>query len=276
MRTSGEFLRSAAIVSPWGATSTIKSSSKTRRSAAIICALALINGGYRVEDLNTTNGTFVNGERLIGTLDLAPDDLIRLGTMVQLQYVVSQTALSEDDETTPRVPAEISDKYATTLHDFLSVEVPHGDVSARATGLDPGSLRDHLLIVYARENWETIVAPLLVRLQDTRLNAWVDQYLSLGSDNWRAALDQALEECWLMVLIVSPESLHTDHIKLIYRHFLSDGKPVIPLLIDPATTLPSELARLRNIIYDTRNTQRSFHKLIFEIMQLRQQLQQQP
>ncbi len=237
---------------------------------------SVIEGGYRVEDLNTTNGTFVNGERLIGTLDLAPDDLIRLGTMVQLQYVVSQTALDPDADTTPRMPAENGDKYETTLHDFLSVEVPHNGVSARATGLDPGSLRDHLLIVYARENWGTIVAPLLVRLQDTRLNAWVDQYLTLGSDNWRAALDQALEECWLMVLVVSPEALHADHVRLIYRHFLSEGKPVIPLLINPATTMPTELARLRSIIYDTKNTQRSFHKLIFEIMQLRQQLQQQP
>ncbi len=236
-----------------------------------------VDGGYCVEDLNTTNGTFVNGERLTGVLGLAHDDVIRLGTMVQLQYVVSQTALNPDDVITPRVPAENGDKYQTTLHDFLSVELPrHGVSSARATGLDPGSLHDHLLIVYARENWETVVAPLLVRLQDTRLNAWVDQYLALGSENWRTALDQALDECWLMVLIVSPESLHTDHVKLIYRHFLAEGKPVIPLLINPTMTIPSELARLRSIIYDTKNTQRSFHKLIFEIMQLRQQLQQQP
>ncbi len=235
-----------------------------------------VDGGYCIEDLDTTNGSFVNGERLTGALDLSPDDVIRLGTMVQLQYVVSPTALDPDDEMTPGIAAENGDKYVTTLHDFLGVDLPHNDVSARATGLDPGSLRDHLLIVYARENWESIVAPLLVRLQDTRLNAWVDQYLTLGSENWRAALDQALDECWLMVLIVSPESLHADHVKLIYRHFLGANKPIIPLLINPSMTMPSELARLRSIAYDTKNMQRSFHKLIFEIMQLRQQVQQQP
>ena len=233
-----------------------------------------IAGGYRVEDLNATNGTFVNGERLIGTLDLVPDDVIRLGTMVQLQYVVSQTPHDPDDDPPPHGSSENGDKYGTTLHDFLGVDVARTTVSARATGLDPGSLRDHLMIVYAREDWESIIAPLLVRLQDTRLNAWVDQYLALGSDNWRAALDQALEECWLMVLVVSPEALQADHVRLLYRHFLGEGKPVIPLLINPTTTMPGELARLRSISYDTGNMQRSFHKLIFEIMQLRQQVQQ--
>ncbi len=233
-----------------------------------------IAGGYRVEDLNATNGTFVNGERLIGTLDLVPDDVIRLGTMVQLQYVVSQTPLDPGDDPPPRGSSKNGNKNESTLHDFLGVDVARTTVSARATGLDPGSLRDHLMIVYAREDWESIIAPLLVRLQDTRLNAWVDQYLALGSDNWRAALDQALEECWLMVLVVSPEALQADHVRLLYRHFLSEGKPVIPLLINPMTTMPSELARLRSISYDTGNTQRSFHKLIFEIMQLRQQVQQ--
>lgn len=227
--------------------------------------------GYQIDDLDTTNGTFINGERLEGSRCLEAGDIIRLGTMVQLQYVLRQSVSNvEENETLVQRPLQ-SGKYETSLHDFLGLENIPVAASAHTTGLEPGTLRDHLVIVYAREDWEMVVAPLLVRLQDTHLSAWVDQYLVLGSDNWRSAIEQALDECWLMVLVVSQESLHSDYVRMIYRHFLGENKPIVPLLIDPTQTLPSELARLRSIIYDTHNYQRSFHKLIFEIMQMRQQ-----
>ena len=127
------------------------------------------------------------------------------------------------------------------------------------------------MIVYAREDWEATVAPLLVRMQDTRLNAWVDQYLVLGSDDWRMAVEQALSECWLMIVVVSPEALNSTYVKVLYRFFLQQDKPVIPLLRDPAQTLPGELNRLRSILYNPQTNPASFHKLIFEIMQLHQQ-----
>ncbi len=126
------------------------------------------------------------------------------------------------------------------------------------------------MIVYAREDWEMVVAPLLVRLQDTRLSAWVDQYLAVGSDDWRMAVEQALTECWLMVLVVSPESLGSSWIRLMYRYFMHENKPVLLLIRDTAQSLPGELMRLRSILYDPDNNPRSFHKLIFEIMQLHQ------
>ena len=116
-----------------------------------------------------------------------------------------------------------------------------------------------------------MVAPLLVRLQDTRLNAWVDQYLTLDTDAWRLAVEQALKECWLMLLVVSPAALGLPYIRTMYRYFLSENKPVIPLLHDMALTLPGDLNRLRSLVYDPETNPRSFHKLIFEIMQLHQQ-----
>jgi hypothetical protein len=125
------------------------------------------------------------------------------------------------------------------------------------------------MIVYAREDWETLVAPLLVRLQDTRLNAWVDQYLALGSDDWRMAVEQALSECWLMVVMVSSNALGSAYVHLMYRYFLNENKPVIPLVRDSAQALPNGLSRLRPVAYDPDNNPGSFHKLIYEIMQLR-------
>jgi pSer/pThr/pTyr-binding forkhead associated (FHA) protein len=42
--------------------------------------------GHMIEDLNSTNGTFINAQRVVGAVPLAPGDLIELGTAVTLSY----------------------------------------------------------------------------------------------------------------------------------------------------------------------------------------------
>jgi predicted component of type VI protein secretion system len=44
------------------------------------------SGSYLMEDLASTNGTFVNGQRLIGPKLLTPGDVIGLGETVVLEY----------------------------------------------------------------------------------------------------------------------------------------------------------------------------------------------
>jgi predicted component of type VI protein secretion system len=43
-------------------------------------------GGFTVEDLGSTNGTFVNGQRLTGARPLRPGDMLGLGETVTLAY----------------------------------------------------------------------------------------------------------------------------------------------------------------------------------------------
>ena len=224
--------------------------------------------GYQIEDLGSTNGTFVNDQALLDITPLQADDVIRLGTLVRLQYLRHEEALESGDEDTPVIQTH---ELNRARGDIFPLDSKRRALSARSTGIEPGSLHNHLIVVYAREDWETVVAPLLVRLQDTRLNAWVDQYLTLDTDAWRLAVEQALKECWLMLLVVSPAALGLPYIRTMYRYFLSENKPVIPLLHDMALTLPGDLNRLRSLVYDPETNPRSFHKLIFEIMQLHQQ-----
>ncbi len=44
------------------------------------------SGGYLIEDLASTNGTFVNGQRLIGPKLLNPGDVVGLGETIVLDY----------------------------------------------------------------------------------------------------------------------------------------------------------------------------------------------
>jgi predicted component of type VI protein secretion system len=48
--------------------------------------LTLQPGGFQIEDLGSTNGTFVNGMRLMGPHALRPGELILLGENVALVY----------------------------------------------------------------------------------------------------------------------------------------------------------------------------------------------
>jgi hypothetical protein len=52
--------------------------------------------GYALEDLGSTNGTFVNGQRLSGARPLRSGDMIGLGETVTLTYEVVSAARAED------------------------------------------------------------------------------------------------------------------------------------------------------------------------------------
>lgn len=57
----------------------------SRRHARLVSQ----SGGYILEDLGSTNGTFVNGTRLSGPHNLQPGETIRLGDNVTLSYEVT-------------------------------------------------------------------------------------------------------------------------------------------------------------------------------------------
>jgi hypothetical protein len=63
-------------------------------------------GGFTLEDLGSTNGTFVNGQRLTGARPLRSGELIGLGETVTLSYEVLQGAGAAN--TMPNVGAEPS------------------------------------------------------------------------------------------------------------------------------------------------------------------------
>jgi predicted component of type VI protein secretion system len=97
------------------------------------------NGLYALEDLNSTNGTFVNGRRLVGRYVLQPGDVINLGENVTL--IFESTPL-DPDATTPspsvfpsmeepyrpiRAPTQINPvlpEVATPTQTYYSGQVP--------------------------------------------------------------------------------------------------------------------------------------------------------
>ncbi|MFN8371568.1 MAG: FHA domain-containing protein [Anaerolineae bacterium] len=234
--------------------------------------LSRTDHGYTVQDLGTTNGTTLNGAPLSEPQVLRLDDVLQIGSLINLLYtndpekyksrIKTDTLPTMDDtsgrpgihrETTPaNVFANVSNKRKTSI---------------LGTGLQPGALEDHIFLAYSRDDWEAIVAPLMLRLQDAKLNVWVEQYLKPGQDDWVVAVEQALAECWLMVVVVSPAALEAKPVTLQYRYFYNREKPIITMLYKPISgPLPPELIKQRNVRYDERDRTKTFQRLIFEIM----------
>ena len=55
-------------------------------------------GGFTIEDLGSTNGTFVNGQRLTGARPLRTGDMVGLGETVTLAYDGSQSPVQSYEE----------------------------------------------------------------------------------------------------------------------------------------------------------------------------------
>jgi pSer/pThr/pTyr-binding forkhead associated (FHA) protein len=229
--------------------------------------------GYSIKDMGSTNGSVLNGIRLTGSKALKVFDTVELGTAVRLHYIY------DTEEARQRVIKEESDD--ADLHrdgslekkdtkEMLELQFQRRRKTSRlGTGVSRGALVDHIFIAYAREDWEDLVAPLTVALQDAGMQIWVDQYLVQGGDDWQTAIEQALHECWLMVLILSPEALDSRYARLAYRYFVNREKPVIPLAYKPVEHLPTELKGIETLAYDPSDSRHSFQRLIHAIIDLR-------
>jgi pSer/pThr/pTyr-binding forkhead associated (FHA) protein len=226
---------------------------------------------FEVEDLGSTNGTLLNGVHLPAETPmlLHANDTLQVATLAEFRYTWQPDDIEvEKDHKPSRSAAKMGTKEIAQLEtnesNILGTKSKR-KTSQLGTGLQPGALEDHLFIAYAREEWESIVAPLALILQDAGHKVWVDQYLAQGGDDWMLAVEQALSECWLLVVVVSPEALNARHVRLAYRYFFNREKPVIPLLYAKVEDLPLELANRKLIHYDTHNRRKSFEELGAEI-----------
>ncbi|MBC8099682.1 MAG: FHA domain-containing protein [Armatimonadetes bacterium] len=235
--------------------------------------LSLSKRGYLIQDLDSTNGTSVNGVMLKGSQLLHDGDVIRIGTTIVIRFTTNPhvfTSKKATDVLKDRANVNEPTRMRSTLPMEMTTAL-RGMItspSQMGTGIEPGALIDQIFLAYARSDWETIVAPMVDRLYNLDLPVWVEQYLTPGGDDWRVALEQARSECWLLLLVVTHTSMEVEYIQKIWRHFQNREKAVVLVMVDDLERLPIGGSAAHKLQYDPLHPDNGLRQLVHTIKQL--------
>jgi CheY-like chemotaxis protein len=105
-----------------------------------------------------------------------------------------------------------------------------------------------IFISYSRVDWKNFVEPMVQQMRDAGLNIWLDQTLLEGGQDWLDKINEVLDTCDYMVLCVSPDALKSPNVKIEYRYFFHQNKPIIPVICREAK-LPFELLSFHHLPY---------------------------
>lgn len=236
--------------------------------------LTLTAQGYMIEDMGSTNGTMVNGNLIKEPTLLKAEDIIQIGTMVQMWFTRAPDKFIDAAKTDrlPHQPPVIDQsptrKRKTSPSEIHSI-VLDGTPQPTQEHVVHLNLKDYSLITYARDEWESVVAPLVEHLSDNNVQSWVDQGLTWGSPDWQVATEQARLECWLLVVVVSKAALESELVNRNWRHFRNREKPIILVMREPIENLPIGSSKLQRIHYNPALPQVAYQQLVTEINRLK-------
>ncbi len=121
----------------------------------------------------------------------------------------------------------------------------------------------HIFISYSRRDERQ--ADLLARkLQGAGYLIWLDREGIQGGEQWRARIVDAIESAAAVILLLSPNSVHSDQVRKEIDLAEGAAKPILPLEIGPVTipaNLKYQLAGLQRIQLDL-SSDASFKKVI--------------
>lgn len=121
--------------------------------------------------------------------------------------------------------------------------------------------RPTAFISYSRKDWPGFVSGLVDGLAKESYSVWVDQNLIEGGDDWMDAIGQALQICDTLLLVLSPDAVSSKFVKMEYRYFFRQDKPIIPILYRQVAQIPFELATLHYIDFTGDDPKSSYSRL---------------
>ncbi|MFZ2880499.1 MAG: hypothetical protein WA009_13245, partial [Phototrophicaceae bacterium] len=117
-------------------------------------------------------------------------------------------------------------------------------------------------MAYTRSDWETKVAPVFNRLYDAQMAVWVEQYLPVGSDDWRLAIDQARLECWGLIVIATFAAMRSPFVQQVVRHFNNREKPIFVVADAPDVAIPVNGPNVHRVVMSHALPELSIQQLI--------------
>lgn len=104
---------------------------------------------------------------------------------------------------------------------------------------------------YVRSDTE-FVLKLAQELRSAGVNLWLDQLDILGGQRWDRAVEEALETCQGMIVVLSPEALKSNNVMDEVSYALGENKLVVPVLLR-SCAIPFRLRRIQYVDYTAGN-----------------------
>ncbi|HLV34535.1 MAG TPA: TIR domain-containing protein [Spirillospora sp.] len=106
-----------------------------------------------------------------------------------------------------------------------------------------------LFISYSRSD-AGFVRRMVDYLKDRHIDYWLDVDRIQAGEDWSDAVWAALQQCELMLLVLSPASMASKEVANEWKYYHNTGKPIIPVLVDAATNIHYQLVALHYIDFD--------------------------
>lgn len=97
-----------------------------------------------------------------------------------------------------------------------------------------------LFISYSRRD-AALVDRLELSLQRAGYNVWVDRGNLTGGQEWSAQIQEAIDQCAAMVVVISPDAIRSAEVEKEYQSALKLGKPVFGALARTTYRIPAAL-----------------------------------
>ena len=126
----------------------------------------------------------------------------------------------------------------------------------------------HLMISYSRTDSKFVDRLEKDLKKRGYKDVWVDRRKLEGGQQWDIEIQNAIDKCDVLLLVLSPAALDSPFVKQEYERAIEKGKQVIPLRYHPTSTLPPDLAQLQQInIQADVNFEKQYKAGIRELMQ---------
>lgn len=108
-----------------------------------------------------------------------------------------------------------------------------------------------IFISYSRTN-EEFVRDLWIALGREGFETWWDRENLRAGDDWAKHLEQAVDTCEVLVVVISEAALESQWVRMEYERALSQGKSVFPVLLENTPNIPEDLQKLHWVDFSTR------------------------
>ncbi len=121
-----------------------------------------------------------------------------------------------------------------------------------------------VFISYAAKDRERVLG-LVQRLREARVTVWIDQAGIDVSTMWSQEIVNAIRDCKVMLLSISPHSTESENVVKELALASERKKPIIPVYLEPADipgTMEYQLAGIQRVEYFAENEDAAFRAMV--------------